>query len=617
MCGICGIISEDQSVNKSLLESMASQLTHRGPDSEGYFINGAQTVGLGFRRLSIIDIDGGAQPIFNEIESIAVVFNGEIYNFRELRKDLIRAGHIFRTNTDTEVIVHAYEEYGIECVHRFRGMFAFALWDRENERLFAARDRVGKKPFFYFHKEGRFVFGSELKALFPASVPKRISAEGLWLYLKYQYIAAPWSIIDGIKKLSPAHCLVFDAKSGSLNTYKYWEPVYEPKTWFSVDDAKSCLLDIIREAVRLRMISDVPLGALLSGGIDSSLITALMAEQSGKPIKTFTIGFSEASHDERSLARELSDRYATEHFEFVVTPDATEILPDLVWGLDEPMADSSALPSYYIAKMAREHVTVVLNGDGGDEVFAGYNHLASLLRMSAFARIPKIFRGTLAIPIAQALHKTLGTSQTQRLSNLAVQSNWSAARRYEAKMILIQDPSLLMLDPPKDVTALEFIAQSYMDAGAEIDAILHSDLTKTLPGDLLVKMDRMTMINSLEARSPLLDHHLIDFANRLPVELKVNHGQRKYILREIARDYLPKNHFEARKSGFSIPLKKWVDENSLPVQNLYDESGAIYDVLSFDAVRTSILENTKDPRRHHQIWALLILETWLAHVIKA
>ncbi len=616
MCGICGIASQNSSISQNLLKQMAEQIIHRGPDSDGYFMNSAHTVGFGFRRLSIIDLSTGDQPIYNEKGSVAVIFNGEIYNFKEIRATLKSKGHVFKTNTDTEVIVHAYEEYGVECLQQFRGMFAFALWDDEAKTLFIGRDRVGKKPLFYFNNGQQFVFGSELKALLPTDIPKEISAEGLWLYLKYHYIPAPWSILQNVHKLPPAHYLLFDTKKNELVINRYWEPIYEPKNEISVEDASTQLLEHLKDAVRLRMISDVPLGVLLSGGIDSSLVTALMAENSNSAVKTFTIGFQEERFDERNLARKVAERYETEHHELVVTPKAMDVLPDLVWGLDEPMADSSVLPTYYVAKMAREHVTVVLNGDGGDEIFGGYNHLASLLQMAAFARLPPSLRNNWAIPLSNILDQTFKLSVTRRISNLATQSNWTPGDRYQSKMVMFLEPMHLMLQPPSRIEALDFLIDDYDDTLSDIDAILRADLSHVLPGDLLVKMDRMSMIHSLEARSPLLDHCVIEFANKLPSSLKVNRNQRKYILREVAKQYLPAEHFKHKKTGFSIPLKRWIEEGKLPTDTLKTEHAAIFSYLDFTSVQKLLFRHPGNHRRYDQIWALLILELWLTHVLK-
>lgn len=414
MCGIAGAawIADAAPLSPATLERMISALAHRGPDDSGTFFRAeGRGAALGFRRLSIIDLSTGHQPLANEDESVWIVFNGEIYNYRELRTDLETRGHRFRTNTDTECIVHLYEELGPDCVNRLRGMFAFAIWDDRQQRLLLARDRAGKKPLIYRLNHGQLTFASELKSLLLVpGAPRRLNRRAIDSYLCYQYVPYPDCILEGYQKLPPAHVAVFE--NGQLTVRRYWRPPYEPETGssasstkpsFSADQWRQKLRRTLTEAVRLRMRSDVPLGAFLSGGIDSTIITGLMQEQSTRPVHTFSIGFPIKEFDERSYAREAAKHLGTEHHELIVTPNALEILPKLIWHYDEPFADSSAIPTMYLSEMTRQHVTVALSGDGGDELFAGYTRYLAVKLASRFDRLPRPLRRLITSKLWQRL----------------------------------------------------------------------------------------------------------------------------------------------------------------------------------------------------------------------
>ncbi len=621
MCGICGFVQSGSHacpVEREQLHSMAQTLEHRGPDSEGFYVSPDRVAGFGFRRLSIIDLSTGDQPIANEDGTLWVVFNGEIYNFRELRHTLESKGHVFHTQADTETIVHAYEEYGPDCVLHLRGMFAMAVWDEKRRRLFLARDRLGKKPLFYAATASGFYFASELKALLAIdSLPRELDSEGLDLYLTYGYIPAPWSILRVARKLPPAHWFLLDVESGTQRFERYWQPRYLPKQALGRAEACEQLKSQLTEAVRLRLMSDVPLGALLSGGLDSSLVVALMAQLSGRPVKTFTIGFEEDRYDERPYARLVAQRYGTEHHELVVRPNAAEVLPKLVWHLDEPMADSSALPTYYVAQMARQHVTVVLNGDGGDEIFGGYRHYRTILNVARFGQLPGSFRNGIAKPLFNWGYQLIRARPLQRAYRMAEQADWPAWAVHEQRMLMFGRAARERLY--RDGSHLldrEYLRETYeqFDGCGRLDTMLQADLLTVLPGDLLVKMDRMSMAHSLEARSPLLDQQVVEFAAQLPELFKIEGNRTKVLLRHLATQYLPQELIVRRKQGFAIPIATWLQrdlgadvnaqllDRGAKIHSFIDPAALAQILTAPDGLSTAV---------GGQIWALLVLETWL------
>jgi asparagine synthase (glutamine-hydrolysing) len=569
MCGICGKLNFTQErVAELLLRKMASTLVHRGPDDDGVYVKGS--VGLGHRRLSIIDLSpAGHQPMCNEDGTVWIVFNGEIYNFPALKDELIQKGHVFRSHSDTEVIVHLYEEEGPACVQKLRGMFAFAVWDEKNRSLFLARDRVGKKPLFYHLDDHCLIFASEIKAILkePAVVVKP-NHVAIHHYLTYQSVPAPFSAFEGIHKLPPAHYLL--CKNGNVEIERYWNLSYLPKfdasTPAAIHNLEDELVERLKEAVRLRLISDVPLGAFLSGGMDSSVVVALMSQLMRQPVRTFSIGFHEKDYDELSYARLVANRFETAHTEFQVRPNAVEVLPKLIWHYNEPFADPSAIPSYYVSKLAREHVTVVLNGDGGDESFAGYERYVANELAMRFERIPAILRRRLLPVFARLLPASGGSNsffwrlkrfaQMLSLTPELRNAQWVTHFNNETK-------SLLYTDDFKKKTAgndsFDIILDRYARAEAEdfTDRTLYADVTLYLSETLLVKMDIASMANSLEARSPFLDHEIMEFAARIPSRLKLHNGKTKIILKNAFGNVLPKEIIARKKMGFGVPLDHW------------------------------------------------------------
>ncbi len=618
MCGICGIVDLDGPANSEIVRDMANQLTHRGPDADGFFFEGP--IGLGFRRLSIIDLNTGDQPMANETGSVQVVFNGEIYNFQHLRRSLEAKGHVFRTQSDTETIAHAYEEYRERCVDHFRGMFAIAVWDAERRRLFLARDRLGKKPLYYYKDEHRFVFASELKALLQCpQVPRRVSPAAVEHYLRYGYIPAPGSILTNVFKLPPAHWLTFDLETCALRVCSYWTPQYAPKSTDTFEDTAVELRHLLSDAVRLRLISDVPLGALLSGGIDSTIVVGLMAEHSSRPIKTFSIGFEEEEFNELPYARQVAERFGTDHHEFIVRPSAAEVLPEIVWYLDEPMADVSALPSYYVAKMARRHVTVVLNGDGGDEAFAGYNSYAAVMNYRRYRALPLWVRCGFIEPMLNKMAASRGDNHLlSRARRLVDQSGKPLQDQFLRWMTLYQKETLKPLLTPafasrlRSTSSVEAVSSSGHSLGA-LDWMLRHDTLNYLPGDLLVKMDRMTMAHSLEARSPLLDQEVVQYAARLPESFKRTVGNGKRILKLACRDLLPAGLSNRSKQGFGVPVDRWLrgELRSAAAEILFSISARQRGQLDISEVSRLWEEHQQEKEAHgNRLWALLVLELW-------
>lgn len=617
MCGIAGYLT-DRDPGEELLSRMCDVLRHRGPDDEGYYRDGSLRMGM--RRLSIIDVASGQQPISNEDGSVVVVFNGEIYNFRELRAALEHRGHQFSTATDTECIVHLYEDVGERCVDHLRGMFAFCVWDRRRQRLLLARDRVGKKPLYYRLLPDGIAFASELKALIQdPSFPRDIDPIALDHYLTYQYVPAPFSIFAAARKLPPAHTLTFSFPEKKLTLEQYWSLRYEPKLICSEEEAAELVREAIRQATRIRLLSERPVGAFLSGGLDSALIVACMAEQSSKPVRTFSIGFDEAAWDERRWARVVAEHLGTEHHEMVVRPDAEAILPALVWHYDEPFADSSAIPSWYLAEMTRSHVTVALTGDGGDESFAGYDRYLATL---AIDRIPF---ANATRPLASKILSVLPNrgdtySRYGRARRVAALAGTEPARRYGELVSCFHDmereelylPAWRTLLGDSDPYAVLRNAARRSGAANGLDRLLSVDAHTYLPGDLLVKMDIATMAHSLEARSPLLDHHVMELAARLPVNFKISGLRRKHILKEAARGLVPDDVIDRPKHGFGVPVASWLR---------CELKGMAYDLLTDGVFRERGYFNAKYVERllaEHmagrphgaRIWTLLQFEMW-------
>jgi asparagine synthase (glutamine-hydrolysing) len=569
MCGISGVFHfNEKPVNSDLLRRMNDTMIHRGPDGSGLFVDGP--IGLGHRRLTIIDLYTGDQPMGTTDGELQVVFNGEIYNFLELKAELEKCGHVFRTRSDTETLLHGYREWGDEFVTRLRGMFAIALWDAPRKRLLLVRDRLGKKPLYYHFDGRRLVFGSEMKALLAdPSIPRELDPEALDAYLSFGYVPSPLSIFKEIRKLSPAHQAV--CANGTLEIRSYWDlDMNGDGEGITENRAVEDLREVFDEAVRLRMISDVPLGAFLSGGVDSSAVVAAMAGMSdGHPVKTAAIGFADKRFNELSYARMVAERYHTDHSEFVVEPDALSILERLVWHFDEPFADSSAIPTWYVSQMARQKVTVALSGDGGDETFAGYTQRYSMNRFEDGwrQRLPGFLRTGLLGPLssfyprADFLPRPLRLKSFLRNLSLPLEQAYfrdmSFYFRQEAKKTLYNHDFAKEIDSleTSDVLGRHFKKNRNPDPTSRVQYV---DIKSYLPEDILVKVDRMSMAHSLEVRSPILDHKVMEYAARLPSSLKLNGLESKYVFKKMNEQRLPGDILYRRKQGFCVPLAAWL-----------------------------------------------------------
>lgn len=620
MCGITGFISKNKNLptaeREVLLDKMCRSITHRGPDEQGTIVKDAAA--LGMRRLSIIDLKSGQQPIFDCSGNLAIVFNGEIYNYQQLKSDLETRGHKFKTNSDTETIVHAYEEFGADCVKYLRGMFAFAIYDFAAESLFIARDRVGKKPLFYSKtKQGNFVFGSELKTLLEhGEISKEIELSALDAYLNFGYVPEEFCIFKDVHKLAPGHFLIY--KNGEIRTQKYWDFEYSGETENKTEaEFIDILREKIKEAVKIRLISEVPLGAFLSGGVDSSSIVGMMSQLSETPVKTFSIGFNEDSFDELKFARVAAKHFKTEHHEFVVTPDLVEIVDDLVWHFDEPFADSSALPTYMVSKMARDFVTVVLSGDGGDELFAGYTRYVTDKKRSGFANLPKFVRQNFLQKISENLpHGAKGKNFLYNTSLDAVEryidsvSHFNNLNRNE--LYSTEFRTKLNGNFGKASNLYKEIADSVLSENAT-DKLLYLDSKTYLPSDILTKVDRMTMATSLEARVPLLDHELIEFVQTIPAELKLKGNETKYIFKKAMEGIVPNEILYREKQGFGVPIGEWINSQlkSRIHETLLEKKTLERGYFDEKYIKILLDEHTRNRRDHsHSLWILWMLELW-------
>jgi asparagine synthase (glutamine-hydrolysing) len=618
VCGIAGKVSARGDVPAALVEAMCARQAHRGPDSRG--IHRSDGAALGIQRLRVIDLETGDQPIYNEDRSVAVVLNGEIYNFPELRAELERRGHSFYTRTDTEVIAHLYEELGPKLVERLNGMFAFALWDEKRRRLLIGRDRVGKKPLFYAEGDGWLSFASELPALMAdPGVAREIDPSSIDCYLAYGYVPSPWSIWRGVHKLRPAHTLVWE--SGETRTEPYWRLDYSTKLTGDGRELEEELRDRIGAAVRRRLISDVPLGAFLSGGVDSSIVVSEMAAASTQPVKTFSIGFEEEEYNELPRARVIAERFSTDHHEFVVEPDAIELVPKLVRHYGEPYGDSSAIPTFYLAEVTRQHVTVALNGDGGDESFAGYlRHVANSLT-GHLDSVPRPLRRGVAA-IGRALPRRPGSKTLlSRAQRLLVSVDADAIERYRRHVSVFNDAERAELLDPEFRASLDpsrapgVITGPWLAASGRsmLDRLLEVDVNTYLPEDLLVKVDIASMAYSLEARSPLLDPEVMEFAAALPPREKANWGRKKYILRRAYRGRIPDPILDGAKRGFGVPLGAWFrgDLQSYARELLLDPMTLGRGYLNEAAVRRILDAHAAGQGdRSMQLWILVMLESW-------
>jgi asparagine synthase (glutamine-hydrolysing) len=606
MCGIAGFAGFRPTDPQQLLRSMCDAMVHRGPDQDGYSWDG--TVGLGMRRLSIIDLAGGRQPISNEDGTVTVVFNGEIYNYRELRRDLVRRGHAFQTDSDTEVLAHLYEEEGAALVHQLRGMFAFAIRDHRQDSLLLGRDRLGIKPLYYAATaEGVLAFASELKVLqaggFAGGAPDR---SAIAMFLALGYIPEPHSIFREVRKLPPGHTLEWRPRSVPEPS-RYWAPPTEVDPSIDERTAVDEIRRLLSDAVRYRLIADVPLGAFLSGGIDSAAVVAEMGRQMDRPVETYSIGFHEPEFNEAPAAAATAAALGTRHHELVLTPDVDEFVESVLDSFDEPFADSSALPTFAVSRMAAADLKVVLSGDGGDELFGGYTRYTDFGRRNI--RIPAIARAMLGGSARLLPHGAYGRNRLLELSR-------DAKGRYMGMVAHPLDTREGGVANPETASAVQWarlLEGAYQSDGTDLQQLLTVDLLTYLPGDILTKVDRMSMACSLEARVPLLDHHLVEFACRIPASLKFRNGAGKWIFRKAIEELVPKAVMTRPKRGFGVPLEKWLrNELRYRVDALASGSGTLAEYVDLRRLRGVITEHYAGRRDYHALlWKLLVLDRWL------
>jgi asparagine synthase (glutamine-hydrolysing) len=617
MCGIAGIVRWDgRPVAEDEIRSMCRVMVHRGPDEEGLYLG--EGVALGMRRLCIIDLAGGQQPVPNEDRTIWVVFNGEIYNYRELRRRLEQKGHVFRTSSDTETIVHLYEDLGPRCVEELRGMFAFAIWDEKKRELLLARDRLGIKPLYYLERDNELIFASELKPILELpDVERSVSWEAVAHLFTFMATSGSQSVVHGVRKLEPARVAV-GRRGQPLRSQRYWDLDFTPDERSTEAELVERLRALLVESVALHQVSDVPIGAFLSGGIDSSSVVATMAQLTGDRVRTFSIGFVEEGFDELVHAREIAARFGTEHHELVLEPDVVRIVEDLAWFLDEPFGDTSAIPTYMVSRLAAEHVKVVLTGDGGDELFAGYDKYVVEGRERVYDRMPAAVR-RVAGSIGDAMPE--GMRGRRFLRHLALEG----ARRYLDASTLFRADEIARLFSDEAVDQMAGYdpwasSLSYLRTTSDwISAVQYRDLNTYLPLDILTKVDRMTMAHSIEARPPLLDHELVEFAASVPARLRLHEGTTKYLLKQAMRGILPDAIIDRPKQGFAVPLAKWFRGRL---------AGFARDLLLSETCRSRGIFNTSYIERllqlHErgrdldlQLWTILSFELWCRRFLDA
>jgi asparagine synthase (glutamine-hydrolysing) len=622
MCGIAGIFYFDHKpVNAQLLRAMTAAIAHRGPDGEDIYIDGA--VGLGHRRLAIIDLSpAGVQPMSNEDRTIWITYNGEIYNFKEIRAELEKYGHVFRSSTDTEMIVHAYEQWGVKCLEKFNGMFAFALWDANLQRLWLARDRMGVKPLFYLLSPDRLLFGSEIKAILADSTVNRaLDYEALAYYLALNYTPAPYTLFSGICQLEPGMHLLINA-DGTSQLTQYWDVVYQEEHYRSEKAYVEEFQSLLEDAVRLRLVSDVPFGSFLSGGADSSSIAYWMSRNMGEPVKTFSIGFDEETFSELGYARQVAERIHADHHERIVTADVEELLPKLVWHAEEPTANSSMVAVYHLAQMTREWVTMSLSGDGADEILAGYETYQAYYLRQLYHLIPAWLRQKVLAPLVFALPTSDAKMSLETKLKRFINGAELSAEDAHAYWRVIFDTALRhqllspILDKPgaqSDFVDLYRSLYKKTNARLPLNRLLYVDARFYLPNDSLVKVDRMAMAHGLEVRTPFLDYRLVEFAAQVPPSLKLKgFRHKKYLLKAAMKDKLPASVLYRKKAGFNIPNALWIKGKLKPF---------VLDCLALDTIKQiglnnqlvqNLLQDHFDGRSEnsHQIWNLLTLALW-------
>ena len=623
MCGIFGIVSP--TVVRQQLEVSTNTLSHRGPNDSGFFVG--EGIGLGHRRLSIIDLEGGHQPIFNEDGSKCIIFNGEIYNFMELKDHLLLKGHQFSTRSDTETILHAYEEWGESCVEHFRGMFAFAIWDLKGKTLFLARDRLGIKPLFYGEHNGIFYFASEMKAILADSEFRReIDELALTNYFTLSYIPAPLTIFIDIKKLLPGHTLTY--RDGKIQIRKYWDLSFEPDRSKKEDYFIERFMELLQEAVKMRLISEVPLGAFLSGGIDSSTVVALMSGVSESPVKTFSIGFGGnigGYLDERKYAKLVADRYKTDHEEYEVFPSPEGLIEKIVLAFDEPFADDSAIPSFFVCKIARENVTVALSGLGGDEVFAGYERYLGFKLGQDYKKFPSFFREDFVRKFVENLRERRDGHYTVNHMKRFVRSaslrpdlayfGYLSKMNSNIKGSFFSEPDRFEkhFQSCQDLVLSYFNSSNISNGSDSLNRAFYCDIKTYLPEDILAVTDRMSMHHGLEVRVPFLDHKFMEFCATIPWEMKMRWFRKKSLLKKAVRNLLPRDVIKHRKQGFVGPMAQWLKKDLKPyvLETLSKKNLKTHDLFNYNTVQTILEEHFSGKEIHDTlIWSMVIFQTW-------
>ena len=611
MCGIAGIIRWDgRQVREDEIRAMCGVIAHRGPDDEGVYVGNG--VAIGMRRLSIIDLDNGFQPISNEDGTVWIVFNGEIYNYRELRRDLEKHGHVFRTASDTETIVHLYEDLGPRCVDRLRGMFAFAIWDTRKRQVLLARDRLGIKPLYYSERDGELLFSSEVKPILQIqNVERALDWESVGHLFTTLATPATRSIVQGVSKLEPARIAVA-SQGRKIRVERYWDVAFEPNEHATEHELVEQLRERLAESVTLHQVSDVPVGAFLSGGLDSSAIVAMMSRPDDVQLKTFSIGFAEASHDELPHARAVAAQFGTDHYDLVLRPDVVQIVEDLTWYLDEPFGDTSAIPTYMVSKLAAEHVKVVLSGDGGDELFAGYDKYIVEGRERMYDRVPAVIRKTAGAIGSLMPHGMRGRRFLRHLAFDGPKRYLDASTMFHADEMT----SLFRPEAREQIAAHDPWSAALADwrepGGDWLAAAQYDDINRYLPLDILTKVDRMTMAHSIEARPPLLDHRLVEFAATVPARFRLKDGTTKYIFKKAMRGILPDSIIDREKHGFAVPLARWLRGELAGFSRDILMSGACRDRGIFDmkTVERLFELNARGRELDLQLWTMLSFELW-------
>jgi asparagine synthase (glutamine-hydrolysing) len=617
MCGIAGITGNDRD---AAIRRMTDVLAHRGPDDTGFYLD--NDIALGQRRLSIIDLQSGHQPISNEDDTLELVCNGEIYNSPELRDALLRKGHRFKTHTDVEVILHLYEEYGSRCVEHLQGMFAFAIWDIPNKRLFMARDHLGQKPLFFCHRNGAFAFASEVKGVLASGIVQpEVDLEGLWHYMSLRFMPDHYSLFQGIEKLPAATCLTFE--NNRVTTHRYWDIDFRDKMAGGDADVEEQLDALLRKTVKSHLLSDVRVGAFLSGGIDSGTIAAMMATLSDSPVPRFSIGTREEQFNELPYAKLVSDKYGMESYEKIVEPDLIHTLPTMVYHMDEP-SDPFGFGVYLVAQNAAGHVKVVLGGDGGDENFAGYDRYSGQRLVDYYCLLPRWFRQGIVKRITDRIPESFGyKSLAQKAAWVNEMSMFSGGERYAQSLGVLrftqQSKQRLFTESARnmvsDAASQEKILHFFNAENAEhvVDKMLYTDLMTRIPDQLMATSDRMTMAHSLEARSPLIDHKVVEFAARMPADMKLRGTRIKYMLRRVASRYLPEELTRLKKQGFRFPLGIWFRTDLQQfLRNLFAQSRFVELGLFEQAYIDTLLDEHISGKVDHnyRIWMLMNLEIW-------